>query len=963
MDEILLTRLSTFVNNIEKLTIDAKLLCTQIPWDKTKSEQSAITSAKLHTVINRFNTDLYQYFKLVKEPSADDISKLTTSQLEGEEALAELNTLIQQFNKQTPNEQQNGQHFNKRSKLPELTLHKFKGTVLDWYPFWDQFQSSIGQRDLCDVDKLLYLKASLEGEPKNLIDGLETTNLSYQIAVDVLRNRYGKPEQIIDRHYATLYKIKRATKFEECRRTLDEIERHLRVLHSLGENIDHHHLRFIITEKFPEDVIYEVKLKSKSESIQELRTQLDIIINAREEAKGHREFNTTEEVPFSTEVLHTRDERKVKTVKKNKFSHTNRRFLKPKVSMTTFTNTFVNRKRPYDTKQENIDYQPEQKMKKLSCIFCGGGHFNDRCPTYKTLVNRKRKLTNTCFICLRIGHKAMDCRRQIKCAHCNAVGTHNRALCPKLLPSDSKIKPVNTLHVHGEGTTVLQTAVISAIGRNGIVKKCRLLMDSGSQRSYVTQRIEKELNLSTEEENHLFVFTFGTEQPKEIKSNLVRICLKTKEDKLKLLYANVVPVITQGVSCPKEELLRYVNDYDKNLILADDNSLSDRIDILIGNDYYYSFMNTKKIELQENLYLVESEFGWILSGKPDHVTENDLTVLTYFQTSCENKLTNPDPPLDVGNVKVLWELESIGITDAPNTDRDEEAIKKFNETTTIMDNRYVVSWPWNEYPPKLPTNFGLAYGRLVSLVKRLERDALLLYERTLQDQLDKEIIEVVPNDRQVDHPVHFLAHHGISSSEKAMRIVYDASAKGKESKSLNECLYRGPIMLEDLTGLLIKFRCHQIALTADVEKAFLQIGLNENDRDVTRFLWLKDINKPVSMDNLIAYRFTRVPFGIISSPYLLNATIKHHLSRSTSEQIKNLANDIYVDNLLTGVNNIKEATQLYNDCKTTFKQISMNIREWNSNCKELGKAIPEINNKGTVKTLGLDWNLCEDTLN
>ncbi|XP_047995284.1 uncharacterized protein LOC125233345 [Leguminivora glycinivorella] len=373
-------------------------------------------------------------------------------------------------------------------------------------------------------------------------------------------------------------------------------------------------------------------------------------------------------------------------------------------------------------------------------------------------------------------------------------------------------------------------------------------------------------------------------------------------------------------------------------------------------------MNTKKIELQENLYLVDSEFGWILTGKPDHATENDLTVLTYFQTSCENKLTNPDPPLDVGNVKVLWELESIGITDAPNTDRDEEAIKKFNETTTIMDNRYVVSWPWNEYPPKLPTNFGLAYGRLVSLVKRLEKDALLLYERTLQDQLDKEIIEVVPNDRQVDHPVHFLAHHGISSSEKAMRIVYDASAKGKESKSLNECLYRGPIMLEDLTGLLIKFRCHQIALTADVEKAFLQIGLNENDRDVTRFLWLKDINKPVSMDNLIAYRFTRVPFGIISSPYLLNATIKHHLSRSTSEQIKNLANDIYVDNLLTGVNNIKEATQLYNDCKMTFKQISMNIREWNSNCKELGKAIPEINNKGTVKTLGLDWNLCEDTL-
>ena len=89
----------------------------------------------------------------------------------------------------------------------------------------------------------------------------------------------------------------------------------------------------------------------------------------------------------------------------------------------------------------------------------------------------------------------------------------------------------------------------------------------------------------------------------------------------------------------------------------------------------------------------------------------------------------------------------------------------------------------------------------------------------------------------------------------------------KESKSLNECLYRGPVILEDLCGLLLRFRIYKVALAADIKKAFLQVGLQPADRDVTRFLWLKDPTKPLSKDNLQIYRFTRVPFGVISKSF------------------------------------------------------------------------------------------------
>ena len=90
-------------------------------------------------------------------------------------------------------------------------------------------------------------------------------------------------------------------------------------------------------------------------------------------------------------------------------------------------------------------------------------------------------------------------------------------------------------------------------------------------------------------------------------------------------------------------------------------------------------------------------------------------------------------------------------------------------------------------------------------------------------------------------------------------------------------MHNGPSLTPLLFDILIRFREKRVALIGDIEKAFLNIEVDKEDRDFLRFLWFDDVYDPTS--KVVLYRFYFVVFGLNASPFLLNATLRDQISK------------------------------------------------------------------------------------
>ncbi|GFQ78444.1 reverse transcriptase domain-containing protein [Trichonephila clavata] len=131
-------------------------------------------------------------------------------------------------------------------------------------------------------------------------------------------------------------------------------------------------------------------------------------------------------------------------------------------------------------------------------------------------------------------------------------------------------------------------------------------------------------------------------------------------------------------------------------------------------------------------------------------------------------------------------------------------------------------------------------------------------------------------------------------------MVFYASSKGTDCKSLNECIYAGPALNPRIIDVVLRFREYEHAFCSDIQGEFLTIGIAEEDRKYLRFFWYPNEGGIKSYKFM---RMTRVPFGATSNLFVLGATIKYHIriyKEEYRETFEMLNTSLYVDDLFAG---------------------------------------------------------------
>ena len=427
--------------------------------------------------------------------------------------------------------------------------------------------------------------------------------------------------------------------------------------------------------------------------------------------------------------------------------------------------------------------------------------------------------------------------------------------------------------------------------------------------------------------------------------------------------------------------------------LSDEQQTSGKIlpiDILIGLDHYWKFMHRRIDDPGFGPVLRSSKLGWILSGQRDYANPRLLTTVSH------NPLTHSVQSLFVNTVNMSYMSDKLGDEsvffaskslypdeeeyNARFSDLETFGIKPEQEISPILSDfnstikfneetkRYQVQLPLiGKFLDKLEDGYFLSKTRLDSLLSKLRdpahADFAKMYYAVIEEQEKLGVIERVSDmSSSSKGKVCYIPHHGVfKHGSNKLRVVYDGSSKSSKDKvSLNDCLSPGPSLTNELIEMLLRFRTHDVVLTGDIEKAFLQIEVDETNRDYLRFLWYDQDG------NLVVYRFARVPFGLTCSSFLLNATLRFHMQKRCLEEgnpdlLTLLSKSHYVDDWLIGAKTSDDVLLIKHWLTEFLNTVGMKLHKFNSNSETVRQHI-EADCPERDSVLGVPWNTRADEI-
>lgn len=846
-------------------------------------------------------------------------------------------------------------------RLPRLELPIFSSGNREYLTFINLFNASVHSNNhLTPAEKLNYLKPLLKGEAELLVRNLTITDENYQIALNKLKTRFDKPRAIITAHLKLFcdqpsINSRSSTNLRRIADTADEAIKGLSAMGAEAEKRDPV-LIHILLNKFDDvtkqkwaEESHDNNFPTFEEFLAFINKQADIIEGVKTQPSQNRKPAT----PHNQSQKHT--------------THTQ--------AFSSVTN--------------------------YSCSLCEyENHPLIECAKFKAmnLTDRKSFLSKEkrCYNCLSNNHSVKTCWSKQSCMKCKKRHhtmlhefDHQKHSRPEptqkcdngTIENQTNTQPCNdsninaiqsnlveclsvsqSLHSTNSEITILPTAMAFVKDSRGNLIRCRILLDSGSMASFVSQSCSQLLNLPRVTTNTNITGIGSTDAG--VSKGMIKLEITSIYDSSVIINTPALIMAKLTNKLPSVQINHETLEYLRTLKLADESfDKSNRVDVIIGAAQFFKLLKPGHIELDHhNISVQETALGWIVAGEVQN------------QPSAINNLMTFHSIIDIDkNLQRFWEIEEVQAK--CNLTRNEMLCEKHfveNYCRSAITGRYVVKLPFTQQPPNIGNSLTQAVTRFINLEKRLEKNDQLReeYIRFMSEyQSLGHMKEITPTEMN-DEPCCYLPHHPvvkISSTTTKVRVVFDASSKTDSGHSLNENLHVGPTIQDTLWSILIRFRIHRYVISADIEKMYRQIEVAPKDSNYQRIVWRNQPSEPLKHFNLVTvtYGTSPAPFLAVRSLQQLATDERQNYPLASTVTL----NDFYVDDLLTGCDTIDECIELQSQTQAMLRKGGFTLRKWTSNNVDILKCVDvkdremstvDLDKDMTVKILGLFWNPTED---
>lgn len=870
-----------------------------------------------------------------------------------------------------------------RLPVPEPTV--FNGDPIQFLEWKASFRSLIETRAISPADKLYYLRKYVGGPARKTLEGIfyRTDDEAYKDAWNKLDQRYGQPfliQRAFRDRLADWPKIqpKDAVGLRDlsdflnaCQDAMSHVKS-LQILNDCEENRK-------LVQKLPDWAAsrWNRKVTEILKRTQEFPSFQDFVTFMSMEAEiacnPITSFHALRPSETSTEKRNVRDTNRNRASALNTQTATDR----------DNQGSAAGRARP-------------------PCTFCQDNqHRLHGCPKFmdKTLEERRKyvKENRLCYGCTKPGHSAKDCRHRHSCNTCK--GNHPTCLHDGNYVKREKHTPLRKAYqrngeetepaaaamshscaTSGEGqctnTSMIVPVWVSSRNNAGTEKLVYALLDTQSDTTFIDQEVSNTLQADACPVKLKLTTMIGRDtiiKSERVSGLRVRGYSSSIHIDLPPAYSkDCIPVNRTHI--PTCETARKWNHL--STVVDEIPPLKDcEVGLLIGYNCSRAMAPREVIPGgKDEPYAVRTDLGWSIVGCSPPCLDSPGVVSQCFRVAV--KELPPVTPADA--IRILEsdfkdageDRKTVSQEDILFLDKLKNGIKKNSQ------GHYEMPLPFKERP-NLPDNKQLAMVRLSHLKRKLSKDERYKeqYVKFMEEVIERGEAEEV-HDEGKEGEKWYIPHHGVYHAKKPdkLRVVFDCSAKYKGT-SLNDHLLTGPDLMNNLNGVVIRFRQHPTALMCDIEKMFHQFHMCETDQDYLRFLWWKKGDLSAQPRE---FRMKVHIFGAASSPGCANYGLKHLATENRDLYplgSQFVMRDFYVDDGLASVGSTEQAIQLAQEARELCVLGGLRLHKFVSNDRAVLESIPPSERASDIKdlhlalddlpserALGIQWHIESDCL-